>query len=63
MRQENQAQKYQRRKTKDIGMDKKIKKMEKETSKVGKDLKKFEKADKKRDHLVEKGKMMKKKGC
>ena len=44
-------------------MDAKIRKIEKETKHVGKDLKDLEKADKKRDKLVEKGKMMKRKGC
>ena len=43
-------------------MDKKIKKIEKESNKVGKDLKKLEKADKKRDKKCEMGeKMMKNK--
>ncbi len=47
-------------------MDKLIRKIEKEVPKKGKahmELKVLEKADKKRDKLVEKGKMMKKKGC
>lgn len=37
-------------------MDKKIRKIEKEAKRVGKDLKSLEKADKKRDKLVEAGK-------
>ena len=42
-------------------MDKKIKKIEKETGKVQKDLKGLEKADKKRDKMCDYGeKMMKK---
>jgi hypothetical protein len=44
-------------------MDKKIKKMEKGTSRLLKEEKSLLKADKKRDHLVEKGREMKKKGC
>ena len=47
-------------------MDQLIRKIEKEVPKKGKahkDLKHLEKADKKRDALVEKGKQMKKKGC
>ena len=47
-------------------MDKLIRKIEKDVpkkSKAHKELKHLEKADKKRDHLVEKGKMMKKKAC
>lgn len=44
-------------------MDKKIKAIEKKEKSVSKDLKSLEKADKKRDHLVDKGKMAKKKGC
>lgn len=44
-------------------MDKQIKKTEKDVKKVGKELKHLEKADKKRDGLVEKGKMAKRKGC
>ncbi len=43
-------------------MDKKIKKIEKESKKVGKDLKGLEKADKARDKVCDYGaKMMKKK--
>lgn len=43
-------------------MDKKIRKIEKETKTVGKDLKKLEKEDKKRDKVCDYGeKMMKKK--
>ncbi len=37
-------------------MDEKIRKIEKESKRVGKDLKSLEKADKKRDHLVDAGK-------
>ena len=37
-------------------MDKQIRKVEKETKKVGKDLKHLEVADKKRDKLVDAGK-------
>lgn len=44
-------------------MDKKIRKIERETKRVGKDLKGLEKADKKRDKLVDKGRMAKKRGC
>jgi hypothetical protein len=47
-------------------MDKLIRKIEKEVpkkSKAKKDLKHLEKADKKRDKLVEKGRKMKMKGC
>ncbi|MEK6885283.1 MAG: hypothetical protein AABY22_36970 [Nanoarchaeota archaeon] len=44
-------------------MDKKIKKLEKGTSKLLKQEKVLMKADKKRDHLVEKGKEKMKKGC
>ena len=47
-------------------MDAKIRKIEREVpkkSKAHKDLKSLEKADKKRDKLVEKGRAMKKKGC
>lgn len=47
-------------------MDKKIRKIEHEVPKKGKahkDLKSLEKMDKKRDKLVEKGRMAKKKGC
>lgn len=40
-------------------MDKKIKKLEKATKKVLKGEKSLMKEDKKRDHLVEKGKKMK----
>lgn len=42
-------------------MDKKIKKIEKETSKVSHDLKGLEKADKKRDKACDMGKKMMKK--
>ena len=46
-----------------IRMDKKIRKIEKDTKKVGKELKGLEKADKKRDKIVAVGKKaMKKKG-
>jgi hypothetical protein len=44
-------------------MDKKIKKLEKGTSKLLKQEKSLMKADKKRDKLVDKGRMAKKKGC
>lgn len=44
-------------------MDKQIKKMEKKTKSLVKDEGKLMKSDKKRDSLVEKGKMAKKKGC
>lgn len=44
-------------------MDKKIKKIQKGTEKLVKQEKSLLKADKKRDKLVEKGKMAKKKGC
>ena len=44
-------------------MDKKIKKLEKEAVKEVKGLKGLMKSDKKRDHLVEKGKKAMKKGC
>ncbi len=47
-------------------MDKMIKKIEKDVpkkSKAHKELKHLEKEDKKRDKLVEKGKMKKRKGC
>ncbi len=37
-------------------MDRKIKKIEKESKKVGKDLKSLEKADKKRDKICDLGK-------
>lgn len=37
-------------------MDKEIRKIEKESKKVGKDLKSLEKADKKRDRFVSAGK-------
>jgi hypothetical protein len=37
-------------------MDKKIRKIEKDTKKVGKELKNLETADKKRDKLVDAGK-------
>ena len=42
-------------------MDKKIKKIEKDTKKVGKELKSLEKEDKKRDPYCEAGMKMKKK--
>jgi len=42
-------------------MDKKIKKIEKDTKKVGKELKSLEKMDKKRDPACEAGKKMMKK--
>lgn len=42
-------------------MDKAIRKIEKETKKVSHDLKSLEKADKKRDKLVERGKKAKRK--
>ena len=44
-------------------MHKKIRKIEKETKRVGSELKTLEKADKKRDRLVDMGKKAKKKGC
>jgi hypothetical protein len=44
-------------------MDKKIEKIEKETKRVGKDLKSLAHADKKRDHLVAKGKKAMKGKC
>jgi hypothetical protein len=44
-------------------MDKKIKKMEKDTKKLLKEESSLLKADKKRDHLVEKGRMAKKGKC
>jgi hypothetical protein len=44
-------------------MDKKIKKLEKGTSKLLHEEKSLMKADKKRDKLVEKGKKMKHKAC
>ena len=44
-------------------MDKKIRKIERETKHVGKELKTLEKADKKRDKLVDKGRKAKKMGC
>jgi hypothetical protein len=49
-------------------MDKQIRKIEKDVKsgkdkKAGKELKHLEKADKKRDKLVDKGREMKKKGC
>lgn len=44
-------------------MDKKIRKIERETKHVGKELKSLEKADKKRDKLVDMGKKARKKGC
>lgn len=44
-------------------MDRKIKKMTKDTEKVVKEEKSLLKADKKRDVFVEKGKKAMKKGC
>jgi hypothetical protein len=44
-------------------MDKKIKKIEKGAKKVSHELKSLEKADKKRDKIVEMGKKAMKKGC
>lgn len=44
-------------------MDKKIKAIEKGVKHTGKDLKKLEKADHKRDKLVDAGKKAMKKGC
>jgi hypothetical protein len=44
-------------------MDAKIKKMQKDTKKLAKEESSLLKSDKKRDSLVEKGKMAKKKGC
>lgn len=44
-------------------MDQKIRRVEKEVKNVGKDLKHLEKADKKRDKLVDMGKKAMKKGC
>jgi hypothetical protein len=44
-------------------MDKKIKSMEKKTSKFGSDLKKYEKVDKKIDKKVDKKKKMLKEKC
>lgn len=44
-------------------MDKKIRKIEKETKHVNRELKGLEKADKKRDKLVDMGKKAKRKGC
>jgi hypothetical protein len=44
-------------------MDKQIRKIKKEAKKEVKDLSHLEKSDKKRDHLVEKGREMKRKGC
>lgn len=44
-------------------MDAKIKKMQKDTKKLQKEEKSLLKADKKRDHLVDKGKKAMKKGC
>jgi hypothetical protein len=44
-------------------MDKKIRKIEKETKKVEKDLKGLERADKKRDKVVAVGKKAMKRGC
>lgn len=44
-------------------MDKKIKKMQSKTKELAKEESSLLKADKKRDKLVDKGKMMKKKGC
>ncbi len=43
-------------------MDKQIRKIEKKEKSVGKDLKKLEKADKKRDKVVDKAKTMVKSG-
>lgn len=45
----------------EIEMDKQIRKIEKETKKVGKDLKTLEKMDKKRDPACDLGKKMMKK--
>lgn len=44
-------------------MDKEIKKVKSKTKSLLKDEGKLMKADKKRDAMVEKGKMAKKKGC
>jgi hypothetical protein len=44
-------------------MDAKIRKIERQEKAVGKELKSLEKADKKRDKLVEKGKKAKMKKC
>ncbi len=44
-------------------MDKKIRKIEKESKVVSRDLKSLEKADKKRDKFVDAGKKAMKKGC
>ena len=44
-------------------MDKEIRKIERKEKSVSKDLKKLEKADKKRDKLVERAKHMKKGTC
>ena len=44
-------------------MDAKIRKIERESKKVGKDLKSLEKADKKRDRLVDLGKKKMKGKC
>jgi hypothetical protein len=44
-------------------MDKKIKSMQKDTKKLEKKESSLLREDKKRDKLVEKGKMMKKKAC
>jgi hypothetical protein len=44
-------------------MDKKIKQIEKDTKKVGGELKSLEKADKKRDKLVDAGKKAMKVKC
>jgi hypothetical protein len=44
-------------------MDAKIKKMQKDTKKLAKEESSLLEADKKRDHLVEKGKKSMKKGC
>jgi hypothetical protein len=45
----------------ELEVDKQIRKIEKETKKVGKDLKTLEKMDKKRDPACERGKKMKEK--
>lgn len=44
-------------------MDRQIRKIAKQESKVGKELKSLEKADKKRDKFVTAGKKAMKKGC
>jgi hypothetical protein len=53
----------QRKKRENFLMDKAYKKLGKEAKKIEKDTKMVLKQDKKRDKLVEKGKMAKKKGC